>query len=327
MVEQRGMRKDVQLAIATSAILGAAIAIGWCRGFFPPMIVDDVVLSLLATGVVGVWVWAYRHDIERRLTGNLQSTAVPVIAILPLPHKKGVRDMKDRIEVDVNEKREVMWLTEKDPATHPDVNDAEHYSSQTWEARVPVKPSRLSRDGQTAILKRSETRPLIFKFGVVRIKVTGAPAIGCRASMTCRRITGKGRSRVVGPPFGSGEIVWYSRSVRQRIMGKIKSAKEIVESPTTGINNRVNRIAKGVIDINPGERNYHDLQLFYMRNGCPTVFLCGEQNEIVAGKSENGSLVRFQLEVTVSALNHPTGETRKFEATARWDDYTMTEVP
>jgi hypothetical protein len=75
------MDSDKWIAIAVSALLAFGIAAGWYLGWLPSTLFASVVLGIMATGILGVWIWALKTDIERRLHRAVAHS--PIILQLP----------------------------------------------------------------------------------------------------------------------------------------------------------------------------------------------------------------------------------------------------
>lgn len=265
--------------------------------------------------------WLYRHRIPRVMgTDGIGLTSS--VRIVPLPHKKGF--IKPKLRIEVRKSQRTAWMTEEDRLTHPEA--AEASQAQLWDAAVPmVDTVTAGRGRETGILKSSQTRSLVYKFGVVRVTAIGGPLVNCHATATIMRVIGKGRARTIGPGYGLGTLPWASRSARQQVLGDMRRTRELLNNPDEGLNDLLNRHEEKRVNINGGTSR--DLQLFYMCNMSSHVFPCGEELGRRIGESESRRVVRFQIDLNLSASNLPTSETRKFAATARWDEFTLREIP
>jgi hypothetical protein len=317
--------------VIVAALAGAAFVFlaAHCRGVFSLSQLYELLLGegvLSVTLLIVVWAagwgfgprsnrWMARHGIDAGNAGGK-----PVLTIVPLPHRKGFEIAPSKFRVDGNQR--FFHLSGRGPLTNEEWEET--CGSQTWQVGVPmVDTVNGSRDG-SATVRRSQIRELRYKFGVVRLRASGGVAIGCRVTATVREVTGKGRSQVIGPPRSLGVLTWYSTGMGQKVLGDMRASREILANPADGINDHIERAGEKTVRLNP--ETERDLQVFYMRAGYPAVFLCGESVGVRAGESENNRVVRFQIDLSMSAENCAE-QTRRYLVTARWDDFTWKEIP
>jgi hypothetical protein len=246
---------------------------------------------------------------------------VPTFEILPLPHKRGWDVFPERIQVEKG--RETFLNPPGGRYTNEEAREAK--MAQLWSTRVPIVdsvPARGPPGKQVGVLKRSQTRPMIYKFGVLQTKALGVKATGCEVEASFWPVEKRGRRELVGAEATLGRLSWFSAERTFEILQDLKLAKTLYANPADGINDLLKTRS---VDIKPGVTKF--LPLFYMRNGCPTVFLAGSIRGTRAGEFEGRASVRFQIGLKLSADNLPAPVTRRYAVVARWDDFRIVEIP
>lgn len=176
--------------------------------------------------------------------------------------------------------------------------------------------------------QRESIRTLQFKFGAVAIHARTRDAKEAKAYARVRVIHATRSSITPGAFCAIGPLNWFLDSWEEHLMaderaegGNLTSAtlNYVYEYPGLGLNKF---LYNPEVTIYRGQS--HFLPLFYMRDGCPDVFLCGQPQALIAGRSPDEAPVDFDFEVTISALDfRPL--TLKLHCTARWDALTVEE--
>lgn len=314
------------VSLAILAVVGTILEV--FHAFLGLSLTDLLVYLLIAalgeaiTLLVIVLGWTFSPEIKGWITsrGVSESTSETVVLdVKHIPAHRGYTLMPNRVKLD-GRKGGI-------PLTHGPYSDDDTEgatSSQLWDAHPPIVKKVYNRD----YIRPSDTRPLIYQFGVLRVHAIGGAAYGCRATAQWRHLEkNRGKWTRTGPS-GMGQLRWFSRKVRGDIMGTdIQLVRYLLSNPQDGLNRLINQSdAPVAVTINPG--TYQDLPLFYVRKDYPAVWLCGEVNGLRAGECEGKHgrrMVHFELEVTISAENC-TARTWKYTIGAVYDGIRITEL-
>lgn len=159
-----------------------------------------------------------------------------------------------------------------------------------------LEPLQILRFGPGSNLERSQwinmawmasgagQHKLTALFGVIRVRALNTDAIGCRAVV---------RLKLQDTWLDSGYLNWYSSSLLRNLTA-IPDFQ--IFDLSRYLTNTTEHITKD---------DSKDLLGFFMVENSPTVFLCSDMLHSTAGNVQNNQPFKFQIEMTVTAQDHP----------------------
>jgi hypothetical protein len=171
-------------------------------------------------------------------------------------------------------------------------------------------------------------RAFEFKFATIRVKARWNDAKRCHAVGEVFVHNGTGGTVQKGQWSPLGALNWHSDTIIGTIVkpvlredGHLHSPvlDRIHDTPGIGLNQDLTNTE---IDLNAGEEA--DLPLFYMRNGWPSVFLCGPIPGTSAGIPPEREPMDLEFRVRITG-EKSSEKTVHFRAKAKWGDLVLTK--
>lgn len=322
------MRRAEYAAVVVVVLGGLATVVGFYEGWWSITVLSGALLGLIFAVVLIVVAWGFGPRIRDWTKRNRLAAAVeppsdrPKIAVEVLPHFKGYI-LPPKVETKIGPGEVSSPLMTNVGASSRD--RGKMAPSQVIDVYWPGPEWKNLGSTHDAFLKgvKWETLPvrsLIVKFGVLRISVSDADAIGCRVAVRFRVTEDALHVWAPARAVDGGYANWYSTALTMKLLQDDETHKEIDERRGAG----VNKYLKNTIeDIHPGETR--DLLLFYMIKDQPSVYLCTDVDTMPVGMSFDDKPVRFDLELSISAQRLPR-TTFTYRVTAAWDDFAIEQA-
>jgi hypothetical protein len=171
-------------------------------------------------------------------------------------------------------------------------------------------------------------RAFEFKLATIRVKAKWSDARHCHADGEVLVHNGVGGTiqRGIWNPMGS--LNWHSDTIIGALVKTVlrddgrpfsPTLDRIHDTPWVGLNQDLSNPER---DLNAGDEA--DLPLFYMRNGWPTVFLCGPIPGASAGTPPEGKPMDLEFKVRISG-EKSSEKTVHFRAKAMWGELEITK--
>jgi hypothetical protein len=303
------------LLVAAVVVSAVALGEGWITNVseYATLVISGIVVAMIVGGGAFLYkAFIFQEDESKpqygRTKGELtertetRDAKRTTLELRPLPDYQGYQVGPSPAVVKVNpDGTKTATLTNDSYATTPEF--AFLAPSQHLEAGYATAGETLKN--------------VVAKFGVIRIRAVGGPALKCRAEVRYRHFPQGGRA-VGNPWIDEGHLNWFSVAHKRETQ---RHVQEVYEHLGQGINAYLHNATE---DIYEGEEK--DLLVTYMFLGNPSVFLCTDADIGLIGYSIRGNPLIFEAEVALAAENLPRSS-HHFVVTTRWDYCKIQELP